>query len=194
MHYIDADGGAILTTSIQSTRFMKTHITFARNAITMALITIVFTGCAQPESSTPARDSSAANVQFIQGLYDSFATGNVPAVLEMMAPDIVWNEAENYPYADGNPYIGPDAILNGVFARIGADWETFMLTNQTLYAVGDNMVLATGRYEGVHRATGNAMNAQHAHIFWIEDGKVKRFQQYADTKHTWDAMQQAGGS
>jgi uncharacterized protein len=173
---------------------MKTHITIARNAITLALITIVFTGCAQPESSTPAQDPSAANVQLVQGLYDSFATGNIPAVLEMMAPDIVWNEAESYPYADGNPYIGPDAILNGVFARIGADWETFMLTSQTLYAVGDNMVLATGRYEGVHRATGNSMNAQHAHIFWIEDGKVKRFQQYADTKHTWEAMQQAGGS
>lgn len=168
---------------------MKTHITIALSTITMAFITIAFTGCAQPESSTPAQDPSAANVQLVQGLYDSFATGNVPAVLEMMAPDIEWNEAESFPYADGNPYIGPDAILNGVFARIGADWETFTLTNQTLYAVGDNMVLATGRYEGVHRATGNTMNAQHAHIFWIEDGKIKRFQQYADTKHTWEAMQ-----
>jgi hypothetical protein len=31
-----------------------------------------------------------------------------------MHPDIVWNEAESNSQADGNPYIGPDAILNGV--------------------------------------------------------------------------------
>jgi hypothetical protein len=42
------------------------------------------------------------------------------------------------------------AVAEGVFGRIGQEWETFTLTDQTLYAVGEDMVLATGRYRGTH--------------------------------------------
>ena len=63
------------------------------------------------------------NVDVIRGAYDAFAEGDVPAVLSAMAPDIEWNEAENFPYPDGNPYIGPDAVVEGVFTRLGQDWD-----------------------------------------------------------------------
>ena len=56
------------------------------------------------------------NVEVIRGAYDAFERGDVPAVLASMAPNIEWNEAENFPYADGNPYIGPDAVVGGVRA------------------------------------------------------------------------------
>ena len=46
---------------------------------------------------------SRQDVALIRNLYEAFAKGDVPAVLAAMSPDIVWNEAENYPYADGNP-------------------------------------------------------------------------------------------
>ena len=42
------------------------------------------------------------NVQILRDTYAAFAAGDVPAVLSVMSPDIVWNEAENFPYADGN--------------------------------------------------------------------------------------------
>jgi ketosteroid isomerase-like protein len=58
----------------------------------------------------------SGNVQIISDAYAAFAAGDVPSVLSMMSSDIVWNEAENFPYADGNPYIGPDAVVQGVFA------------------------------------------------------------------------------
>lgn len=53
---------------------------------------------------------SVENAALIQGLYSSFAVGNIGAVSATMAPDIIWNEAENHPYADINPYIGPTAV------------------------------------------------------------------------------------
>ena len=68
---------------------------------------------------------SQADVALIRAIYDAFAAGDVPGVLGRMSPDIVWNEAENFPYADGNPYLGPEAVLTGVFARIGAEWDGF---------------------------------------------------------------------
>ena len=36
---------------------------------------------------------SAENVAVVRGIYEAFGTGNVPAVLGAMSPDIVWNEA-----------------------------------------------------------------------------------------------------
>ena len=58
------------------------------------------------------------NVGLVRSLYDAFGRGDVPVVLAAMDPAIRWNEAENFPYADGNPYVGPDAILQGVFMRL----------------------------------------------------------------------------
>lgn len=152
------------------------------SGIAVLSLAVFLTSCSQAPSDN-------ANVDIIQGLYNAFAAGDVPAALADMSPDIIWNEAENFPYADGNPYTGPDAIVAGVFARIMEDFETFQLVDQTLYSAGENMVLATGRYAGTHRLTGKTMNAQHAHVWWLEDGKIIRFQQYADTKQAWDVGQ-----
>ena len=58
------------------------------------------------------------NIQVIDSLYNGFSTGDMPTVLGLMHPKIEWNEAESNSLADGNPYIVPDAILKGVFARL----------------------------------------------------------------------------
>jgi len=123
---------------------------------------------------------SQENVALIRGLYDGFAAGDVAAVLGAMSPDIVWNEAENFPYADGNPYVGPDAIAQGVFARCIGEWDGFTVTIDEILDAGDTVV-ALGRYSGTYKATGAPIDAQLAHVWRIEGGKAARFQQYADT-------------
>jgi ketosteroid isomerase-like protein len=145
-----------------------------------ATLFLALTSCSQVQTEN-------TNVETVQGMYDAFAVGDGGAVLAAFSPDIVWNEAESNSLADGNPYVGPQAIAEGVFGRIGQEWETFTLTDQNIYAVEDNMVLATGRYKGIHAVTGKTIDAQHAHIWWFEDGKVTRFQQYVDTKQLADA-------
>ena len=122
----------------------------------------------------------SANMELIRGLCSAFAAGDIPGVLERMAPDMVWNEAENFPYADGNSYRGGEAILGGVFARLGPEWEGFAaVPDEFLDAAGSIVVL--GRYGGTCRATGRAIDAQFAHVWRIRDGKTVRFQQYTDT-------------
>lgn len=123
---------------------------------------------------------SQANVDLIHAIYDAFAAGDIAGVLGGMSPDIVWNEAENFPYADRNPYRGPEAVLHGVFARIGAEWDAFEAVAEELIDGGDTVV-ALGRYRGTCKATGRAIDAQLAHVWRIEGGKAARFQQYADT-------------
>jgi ketosteroid isomerase-like protein len=123
---------------------------------------------------------SQENVDLIRAIYAAFAAGDVPGVLSRMSADIVWNEAENFPYADGNPYVGPEAVLQGVFARIGAEWDGFEAAPDELLDAGD-AVVALGRYRGIFKATGNMLDAQLAHVWRIADGKAAAFQQYTDT-------------
>ena len=122
---------------------------------------------------------SQANADLIRAIYDAFAAGDIAGVVARMSPDMVWNEAENFPYADGNPYVGPDAILGGVFARIGAEWEGFAALAEEIIDGGDRIV-ALGRYRGIFKATGKALDAQLAHVWRVAGGRAVRFQQYTD--------------
>jgi ketosteroid isomerase-like protein len=123
---------------------------------------------------------SKENADLIRAIYGAFAAGDVPGVVARMSPDIVWNEAENFPYADGNPYCGPEAILGGVFARLGSEWDGFAAAPEEYLDAGDTIVVL-GRYRGACKATGLEQNAQMVHVWRVEDGKAARFQQYVDT-------------
>src|SRR6056297_3384927 len=83
---------------------------------------VVMTNCSQPPSGN-------AHVEIVQEIYDAFAVGDGGAVLATFSPDIIWNEAESNSLAEGNPYTGPQAVAEGVFGRIGQEWETFTLTD-----------------------------------------------------------------
>jgi ketosteroid isomerase-like protein len=61
-----------------------------------------------------------SNLNIIQGTYAAFAKGDVPGVLGVMDADISWTEAEGFPY--GGTYHGPNAVLEGVFMRLGTEW------------------------------------------------------------------------
>lgn len=130
---------------------------------------------------------SEQNVVVIRGIYDGFAAGDVPGVLARMQPDMVWNEAENFPYADGNPYVGHDAIVGGVFARLGGEWDGFTVQVGEIFDAGDAVVM-TGRYTGTYKATGKAIDAQVAHVWRLRDGKAAHFQQYVDTLQVAQAL------
>ncbi|SEJ55317.1 hypothetical protein SAMN05192553_10547 [Cyclobacterium xiamenense] len=130
---------------------------------------------------------ASENRAIIDGLYKAFAEGDIPTVLGMMDSTIVWNEAEGNAYADSNPYIGPDAVLNGVFGRIGAEHAYFNLKDIVLHEMFNDKVLATLRYDGKHN-NGNSYDAQVAHFWTLKDGKVIAFQQYVDTKKLHDAF------
>ncbi|MBC2838597.1 nuclear transport factor 2 family protein [Robiginitalea sp. SC105] len=128
------------------------------------------------------------NIAIIESLYNAFATGDMPTVLGSMHPEITWNEAESNSLADGNPYIGPDAVLEGVFARLGANHEYFGLQDVKIHGMSDNMVLATLRYDAKVKETGKSYNAQAAHLWTLDDeGKITAFQQFVDTKKLADA-------
>jgi ketosteroid isomerase-like protein len=123
---------------------------------------------------------SQGNVSLVQDIYTSFASGDVPRVLSLFSEDIHWNEADNFLYADGNPYVGPSRVLEGVFMRLGADWEGFTVNAEEFLDAGDT-VIALGRYRGKYKSNGREVYAQFAHVWRVKGEKIVGFQQYTDT-------------
>ena len=121
------------------------------------------------------------NVQLIRGLYEAFEKGDVATVLGKMDENIEWREAENFIYADYNPYMGPQAVLEGVFMRFGSEWDAFTVTPEEWLDAG-NHVVVLGTYTGTHRATRRVVRAQFAHVWAVKGSRVLRFQQFTDTK------------
>ncbi len=117
----------------------------------------------------------------IEGLYQSFGGGDVPAVLGTMDPHIHWHEAEGNPYQPtGDAFVGPDAVLNNLFMKLGDDWDDFVVHPGAYHDAGGTVVVE-GRYTGTHRASGRPLDAQFCHIWSVTDGKITKFQQYTDT-------------
>lgn len=129
-----------------------------------------------------------SNVQLISDLYEAFGRGDVPAVLGAMDPAIAWHEAESNPYMpSGEAWIGPDAILNNLFIKLAEEWDGFTVHPGTFHDAG-NTVTVEARYTGTYRATGKPMDIQVCHVWTVIDGKIAKFQQYADTARLQDVM------
>jgi uncharacterized protein len=124
----------------------------------------------------------ADSVALVRSVYEAFAKGDVRTVLGLLSDKVEWNEAEHFPYWPGGPIVGPQAVLTGVFARIPGDFDGFTVHVRRLVGAGDT-VLAEVRYRATAKATGRRLDAQVAHVWDVRDGKIARFQQYADTWH-----------
>lgn len=133
---------------------------------------LFLTGLAAADDHTPA--------EVVSSIYAAFAAGDPDAFAAALHPDIVWNEAESNTYADGNPYEGPQAVMEGVIGRVITDWVGFTATPEEMIIQGDRVVVL-GRYTGAYGATGETINAQMVHVWRIEDGQAISFQQYVDT-------------
>lgn len=118
------------------------------------------------------------NADLIRNLYEAFGRGDIPAVLGAMDENMRWEEAEGFPY--GGTYQGPEAVLNGVFMKLGTEWEGFQAVPDELIDGGDTIV-ALGHYSGTYNETGKSMRAPFAHVWKMRNGKAYVFQQYTDT-------------
>jgi ketosteroid isomerase-like protein len=126
-----------------------------------------------------------SNVDLLEQLYGAFARGDIPTVLAAMDPQIEWTSAEGSPYR--GTFIGPDAVLTNIFARMGSEWDDFRVEPTEHLDAGDNVV-TLGRYSGTYKATGRGMNAAFAHVWTLRDGRITRYRQYVDTLKVAEAL------
>ena len=132
--------------------------------------------------------TASGNVAVMMELYEAFGRGDVPRVLGAMDDKIEWREAEGNPWDTGEPFVGPQQILEKVFARIVQEFEDFRVEPHRFLADGDTVVME-GRYKAAkHEASGKPLDAAVVHVWDLRDGKVVRFQQYTDTRQIADVL------
>lgn len=118
------------------------------------------------------------NLDVVRSVYQAFAVGDIPSVLSALSPTVHWTEAEGGPY--GGVWVGPGAVLENVFMRIGAEWDGYAAVPSEFVEDGSTVV-ALGEYSATCKATGKSFKAPFAHVWKFDAGKVASFHQYTDT-------------
>lgn len=125
-----------------------------------------------------------SNVDIIKCLYKAFAQGDLDTVFTLLDPSIEWIESDGIPY--GGVFKGHEAVLKGVFEKIGAEWDNFTAHVDQFIDSGD-VVVTLGTDSGIYQATGKQMSAPTASVWTLENGKVVKFRQYIDTLAVFNA-------
>jgi ketosteroid isomerase-like protein len=117
-------------------------------------------------------DCLPTNKQIIQGAYKAFAEGDVLKLLALMDEKIDWTEAEGFSLHGTS--VGPQAVVDGVFMRLGEIGDEFTVT-PTRFVAEDDTVVATGTYSWKHRSTGQPALVQMAHVWTFRDPRSSRY-------------------
>lgn len=153
--------------------------------LTLFALALAFFVHADATASTEPRE-------VVESVYTLFAAGDMEGFAALMAPDIVWNEAEGNPYADLNPYIGPEAVMSGLMSRLVTEWEDISVTPHEFVVEGDRVVVF-GRYNETWKATGRRLDIPFVHSWTVNNGKLVAFQQYTDTAALVETMGNRSG-
>ena len=95
----------------------------------------------------------ATNKELIENIYGCFAVGDVPAVLGAMADDVRWTEADGFPLA--GTFVGPQAVLEGVFMRLGEIGDHYSVVPEQYVVDGDTVYVGGhGPTDGTTVVTG----------------------------------------
>ncbi|UTH73666.1 nuclear transport factor 2 family protein [Chromobacterium sp. IIBBL 290-4] len=128
---------------------------------------------------------ASSNLEIVRATYEGSSEDNGRNLLAALAPDAEWTEAAGFPYA--GTFVGPQAIVENVFKRLGSEWEGYRAAVDSYYDAGDN-VIAQGFYHGKYLATGKAFTASFAHVYTLKAGKIVKFVQIVDSAKVWEAM------
>ena len=119
-------------------------------------------------------------LETIKAMYAAFGRNDPSVLFGAMDPAIQWYEAEGNPLADRNPYVGPQAVGEGVFARMLAAIDNFTAVPTTFIDGGDHVV-ALGRYGGTIKNGGATLDAEFCHVFRFQGDKIVTFHQFTDS-------------
>jgi len=132
------------------------------------------------------------NTTLIQNIYAAFGRGDIPFILDRLAPDVVWrlDGPAIIPYA--GTMVGPSQVAR-FFDALATTQDEHNLIIDGYVAQGDKVV-ALGRYTALVKATGKRLSYELAHAWTVRDGKVAHLIHFADTAHIADAYESAAAA
>jgi ketosteroid isomerase-like protein len=128
--------------------------------------------------------AAVSDLEVVQALYEALEEGDGDRVLEILHPEVEWIQNEGFP--GGGRFVGAEQVYEKVFTRLADEWEGWQ-AEVGRWLEADDSVVALGAYRGTCRKTGKSMRAAFAHVYWLSDGRIVRFEQYADTAKVAEA-------
>jgi len=125
------------------------------------------------------------NLDIIKAHYAASARLDIAAMMADVSPEVRWTEMAGFPCA--GTWVGPQQVIDNVFAVLGSTWEGYGFKLERLVDAGDNIV-GIGDYQGTYRATGKSMQARVAHVWQLQGGRIVAFEQFTDTLLVQRAM------
>lgn len=143
-------------------------------------------GCGLVLAVSDDAPAATSNLEIVQALYAALGEGDGDRVLEILDPQVEWIQNEGFP--GGGRFVGAETVYEKVFNRLADEWEGWG-AEVGRWLEADDSVVALGAYRGTCRETGKSMRAAFAHVYWLSDGRIVRFEQYADTAKVAEARE-----
>jgi ketosteroid isomerase-like protein len=136
--------------------------------------------------TTSTTDRIAANLATISDIYAAFGRGDVPAILDRIAPDCRWeawadNRAQRAGVPTLQPRVGPAGVAEFFVAVAQLQMHDFQLLDAL---ASERQVVAEVEIEYT-TPTGKRLRDQELHLWTLDDQqRVIRMRHYVDTaKH-----------
>jgi uncharacterized protein len=131
--------------------------------------------------------STEDNVKTITSVYDAFARGDIPTVIDALDDDVDWaSEAASTDVPWWGPRHGKAGVI-AFFEALGTSMEVTEFTPLVVVGDGDD-VLAVVRYEAKSRTNGKAASMDLHHHWRFRDGKIVGYRGAEDTLQTLEVF------
>ena len=134
--------------------------------------------------------SEQENLQIVKAAYAAFKRGDIQAILNTLADDVVWflpGPTDIVPVAGERR--GRDEV-GQFFSALSENQTAEQFEPQEFIAQGEK-VIVFGQYRWRIKATGREFVSDWVHVFTLRDSKVGGFREYYDTAACADAYQAA---
>ncbi len=128
------------------------------------------------------------NIQIVEHLYALFAKKDINAILEMLSQDVEWGEPENPFNPAGGTRYGHQGFLE--WLNIGKQSEEILELEPQKMLADAETVAVLGHITCLAIPTGKTYESDFVHVLEIQDGKIRKFQEFFDTYIAGEAFRQ----
>jgi ketosteroid isomerase-like protein len=137
-------------------------------------------------TSSRAATTTVDNAATVAAIYEAFARGDVPAVLDRLADDVAWEQwTDNFAQRAGVPDLLPRRGRDDVAGFFGLIAAWTVLDFAVLDVVGSGRQVVAEVRASFALPGGGRFSDEELHLWTFgEDGRVTRLRHYCDTaKH-----------
>jgi uncharacterized protein len=130
---------------------------------------------------------SEENLQVVEAAFDAFSRGDMPAMLELVDPSVVFTPLPDTP--DVQSFHGHEGLLQGMAQSIGI-WDDFSVELREMRDFDDH-VLTAYRWWGRGKGSGIQVEEDIYALMTLRGGKLVRWQFFPSEQQALDAADSA---